>query len=45
MKFTTWDFFSKYDQNPQFFADLITFTEEIICENFIFCAVTVQVNR
>ena len=44
MKFTTWDFFSKYDQIRSFFADLTTFSEEIICEN-IFCAVTVQVNR
>ena len=34
------DFFSKCDQNPQFPADLITFTEEILNENFIFCAVS-----
>ena len=25
--------------NPQFLADLVTFTEEILMENFIFCAV------
>ena len=25
--------------NPQFFADVVTFTEEILIENFSFCAV------
>ena len=34
-KFSIKDFFSKF---PQFPADLVTFTEEIINENFIFCA-------
>ena len=24
--------------NPEFLADLVTFTEEILMENFIFCA-------
>ena len=28
--------------NPKFPADLVTFTEEIINENFIFCAVKSQ---
>ena len=30
MKFSIKDFFSIYDQNPQFQADLVTFTEEIL---------------
>ena len=29
--------------NPQFLADSITFTEEILNENFIFCAVLVNI--
>ena len=33
------DLFGKCDQNPLFPADLVTFTEEILMENFIFCAV------
>ena len=29
--------------NPQFPVDLVTFTEEIFMENFIFCAVLKEV--
>ena len=29
-------------QNPQFPADLVIFTTEILMKNFIFCAVTIQ---
>ena len=39
MKFSVKDFFSKCEQNPQFSADLLTFTKEILNEHFIFCAV------
>ena len=35
------DLFGKCDQNPQFPADLVTFTEEFLMENFIFCAAVV----
>ena len=41
MMFSIKDFFSKCDQNPQFPADLVTFTEEFLMENFIFCAAVV----
>ena len=34
MKFSIKDFFSKFGQ--QFPADLVTFTDEILMENFIF---------
>ena len=39
MKFSIKDFFQKMQPNPQFPADLVTFTEEIFHGNFIFCAV------
>ena len=38
MKFSIKDFFSKFDQNLQFPAGLVKFTEEILMENLIFCA-------
>ena len=38
MKFSITDFFSKCDQIGKT-ADLVTFTEEILNENFIFCTV------
>ena len=38
MKFSIKDFFSKFDQ-IRFLAHLVTFIEEILKENFIFCAV------
>ena len=44
MKFSIKDFFSKCDQIPQFFADLVTFTEEIFNEKFQFlCSVALQI--
>ena len=40
IKFSIKDFFSKCDQNPQFPADLVTFTEEILNGNCYFlCSV------
>ena len=39
MKFSFKDFFSKCDQICSFPVDLAIFTEEILTENFIFCAV------
>ena len=39
MKFLIKDFFNKYDQIRRKLWDLVTFNEEILNENFIFCAV------
>ena len=38
-KFSIKDFLSKCDQNPQETTDLVTFAEESLIEDFIFCAV------
>ena len=40
MKFSIKDFLSKFDQIRRK-LDLVTFTGEILMENFIFCAVTI----
>ena len=44
IKFSIKDFFSKCDQIRRFPADLVTFTEEIIKENFIFYVVSSTLN-
>ena len=44
MKFSIKDFFSKCDQIRSILWDLVTFTEEILMKNFIFCAsIVVQI--
>ena len=42
MKFSIKDIFSKYDQNCSFLLILVTFTEEILNGNFIFCAMRIK---
>ena len=45
MKFSIKDFFSKFWPNPQFPADLVTFTEEILNGKLHFlCSVTRLLN-
>ena len=36
MKFFIKDFYSKYDQNPQYPPDSVTFTKKVFNENFRF---------
>ena len=44
MKFSSKDFFSKYNQIRRKLLHLVTFTEEIVMENAIFCTVLLSIS-